>query len=238
MNEQELLSAVRKGIDSFNLIDNNDKIAIGISGGKDSLSLAFALKALKRFYPRSFDLVAITVDVGFKNVDFGPISAYFDQLEIPYYIVKTDIYDIVFETRKDPNPCSLCSKMRKGALNTKAKELSCNKVAYAHNKDDLIETALMTLFFEGQFHPFKPDTYLDRTDLHVIRPMLYVDEPDIIKFSNNYSLPVLKSPCPVDGKTKREYIKNIINELSKDNKFLRENLFSSCIKYFGNGLCQ
>ncbi len=232
MNLQELLSGVRKGVDEYNLINDNDKIAIGISGGKDSLSLALALKALKRFYPHKFDLVGITVDVGFKNVDFGPISALFEAIEIPYFIVKTDIYDIVFETRKEPNPCSLCSKMRKGALNTKAKELGCNKVAYAHNKDDLIETALMTLFFEGQFHPFKPDTYLDRTDLHVIRPMIFVDEADIINFSKSENLPILISPCPVDGKTKREYIKNMIKELEKTNKFIKENLFSSCMKYF------
>ena len=234
MDLQELLSGVRKGVDTYNLINENDKIAIGISGGKDSLSLAIALKALKRFYPLRFDLVGITVDVGFKNVDFSSISALFEALEMPYEVVKTDIYDIVFETRKEPNPCSLCSKMRKGALNTKAKELGCNKVAYAHNKDDLIETALMTLFYEGQFHPFKPDTYLDRTDLHVIRPMIFVDEADIINFSTSQNLPILKSPCPVDGKTKREYIKNMINDLSKTNKNIRENLFSSCMKYFGD----
>ena len=153
MTLQKLLSLTRKAVDEFQLIDEGDKIAIGISGGKDSLTLLYALHGLKRFYPNHFELSAITVDLGYEQCDFTPIKELCREMEIPYHIVKTDIAQILFEERKEKNPCSLCAKMRKGALNQAVKEIGCNKIAYAHHKDDIIETMILSLFFEGRLHP-------------------------------------------------------------------------------------
>ena len=203
MKLQQLMSYTRRAVDDYQLIENNDHIAIGISGGKDSLSLLHSLAGLRRFYPNKFTLSAIMVNLGFDGMDLSKISALCRQLEVPFYEVKSEIGKIIFEDRKESNPCSLCAKMRKGALNTKAKELGCNKVAYAHHKDDFVETVLLSLIFEGHFYVFPPKTYLDRMDLTVIRPFLYVDERDIIGFCHKYDLPVQKNPCPADGHTKR-----------------------------------
>ena len=144
---------------------------------------------------------------------------------MPYTVIPTEISQIVFETRKESNPCSLCAKMRKGALNQAAKDASCTKVAYAHHKDDVIETMLLSLIYEGRFHSFSPKTYLDRMGLTVIRPMLYVSESDVIGFKNKYQLPVCKNPCPVDGKTKREYVKNLTASLNRDEPGVKDRLF-------------
>ena len=199
MKLQQLMSYTRRAVDDYQLIENNDHIAIGISGGKDSLSLLHSLAGLRRFYPNKFTLSAIMVNLGFDGMDLSKISALCRQLEVPFYEVKSEIGKIIFEDRKESNPCSLCAKMRKGALNTKAKELGCNKVAYAHHKDDFVETVLLSLIFEGHFYVFPPKTYLDRMDLTVIRPFLYVDERDIIGFCHKYDLPVQKNPCPADA---------------------------------------
>ena len=229
MKLQQLLSYTRRAVDDFQMIQEGDKIAVGISGGKDSLTLLYALHGLKRFYPVHFDIVAITVNLGFPNFDLGPIQALCDKMEIPYQIVNTDIYDIVFNVRKESNPCALCAKMRKGALNQAIKETGCNKVAYAHHKDDVVETMLLSLIFEGRFHSFAPVTYLDRMDLTVIRPLLYVNEADVIGFQNKYELPVCKSPCPADGHTKREYAKNLLKQLNLDAPGVKERMFRAVI---------
>lgn len=229
MKLQQLLSYTRKAVDEFGLIEAGDKIAIGISGGKDSLTMLYALHGLKRFYPQPFELEAITVDLGFPDFDLSEIKALCESLEIPYTIVKTDIADIIFNERKESNPCSLCAKMRKGALNEAIKASGCNKVAYAHHKDDVIETMLMSLLFEGRWHTFSPKTYLDRMDLTVIRPILYVDEKDVIGFRNSYDLPVKKSPCPVDGYTKREYAKELVARLNKEHSGARERMFAAIL---------
>ena len=230
MKLQQLLSYTRKAIDDYGLIDEGDKIAIGISGGKDSLTLLCALNALKRFYPKKFEIYAVTVDLGFKNLDLDKIKAFCAEMNVPYYIIETEIAQIVFEDRKESNPCSLCAKMRKGALNEKIKELGCNKVAYAHHKDDVVETMLLSLIFEGRFHTFSPKTYLDRMDVTVIRPLIYMNEMDVIGFVNKNNLPVAKSPCPVDGYTKREYAKELLKKLTAENPGVRERMFTAIIK--------
>lgn len=227
MKLQQVLSLVRKAVDDYQMIESDDKIAIGISGGKDSLTLLYALNSLRRFYPRKFDIIAITVDLGFQNLNLEKIEMLCEELQVEYHIIKTDIANIVFHDRKESNPCSLCAKMRKGALNDAIKAAGCNKVAYAHHKDDVVETMLMSLIFEGRFHTFLPVTYLDRMDLTVIRPMLYMNEADVIGFVNKYEIPVVKSPCPADGHTKREYVKQLLGQLNRENPGVKERMFTA-----------
>lgn len=227
MKLQQVMSLVRRAIDDYHMIEENDKIAVGISGGKDSLTLLHAMHGLMRFYPKKFTLHAITVDLGFQNLNLEKIQALCEELNIPYTIVKTDIAQVIFEERKETNPCSLCAKMRKGALNQAIKESGCNKIAYAHHKDDVVETMLMSLIYEGRFHTFSPVTYLDRMDLTVIRPMLYMNEVDVIGFVNKYQVPVVKSPCPADGHTKREYVKTLLKQLNAENPGVKERMFTA-----------
>lgn len=227
MDSQRLYSYTRKAIDDYEMIAEGDKIAVGISGGKDSLTLLYALKGLMGFYPKSFELHAITVDLGFQNLNLNGIKDFCQKLDVPYTILETDIAHIVFDERRESNPCSLCAKMRKGALNQKIKELGCNKVAYAHHKDDVVETMLMSLIFEGRFHTFSPNTYLDRMDLKVIRPLIYIQEADVIGFVNKYHIPVVKSPCPADGNTKREYVKELLKQLNRENPGVKNRMFTA-----------
>ena len=227
MKLQQVLSVVRKAIDDYHMIEEGDKIAVGISGGKDSLTLLYALNGLKRFYPKKFDIIAITVDLGFKNLNLEKIQSLCDELQVEYIVQKTDIAKIIFDDRKETNPCSLCAKMRKGALNDAIKTAGCNKIAYAHHKDDVIETMLMSLIFEGRIHTFSPVTYLDRMDLTVIRPLMYMNEADVIGFVNKYEVPVVKSPCPADGHTKREYIKQLLRQLNLENPGVKERMFTA-----------
>lgn len=234
MKHQQLLSYTRKAIDDYKMIDEGDKIAIGISGGKDSLTLLCAMKGLMRFYPKKFEIHAITVDLGFDNLKLDEIKHLCESMEVPYTIVKTEIAKIVFEDRKESNPCSLCAKMRKGALNEEIKKLGCNKVAYAHHKDDVIETMLMSLIYEGRFHSFSPKTYLDRMDLTVIRPLMYVNEMDVIGYVNQTYLPVAKSPCPADGNTKREYVKQLLKQLISENPGVKERMFTAIVRGMPN----
>lgn len=225
MKLQQLYSYTRKAIDDYHMIEEGDRIAIGISGGKDSLTLLYALQGLMRFYPKKFSLEAITVDLGFQNLDVARVQSLCEELGVPYTIVKTEIAEIVFEQRKESNPCSLCAKMRKGALNNQAESLGCNKIAYAHHKDDIIETMMLSLLYEGRFHSFSPYTYLDRMKLVVIRPLMYLKEADVIGFQNKYQLPVIKSPCPMDGNTRREYVKQLLHQLNQENPGVKERLF-------------
>lgn len=229
MKLQQLLSHTRKAVDEYQMIQEGDHIAVGISGGKDSLTLFYALHGLKRFYPNHFELSAITVDLGYEQCDFTPIKELCREMEIPYHIVKTDIAQILFAERKEKNPCSLCAKMRKGALNQAVKEIGCNKIAYAHHKDDIIETMILSLFFEGRFYSFSPKTYLDRMDLTVIRPIMFVDEADVIGFKNKYNLPVVKSACPVDGYTKRQYAKDLLADLNRQYPGIKQRMFTAIL---------
>ena len=225
MTLQKVLSFIRRAVDDYHMIEAGDNIAVGISGGKDSLTLLYGLHGLMRFYPNSFHIHAVTVDLGFDNLNLDRIQALCNDLKVPYTIVKTDIADIIFNQRKETNPCSLCAKMRKGALNEAIKAAGCNKVAYAHHKDDVVETMLMSLIYEGRFHTFHPVTYLDRMDLTVIRPLMYMNESDVIGFVNKHQVPVVKSPCPADGYTKREYVKQLMQQLNKDNPGVKERFF-------------
>lgn len=229
MKLQQVLSHIRKAVDDYHMIEDGDKIAVGISGGKDSLTLLQGLHGLMRFYPNHFEIHAVTVDLGFKNLNLSQIQMMCEQMDIPYSIIKTDIASIVFDQRKESNPCALCAKMRKGALNDAIKAAGCNKVAYAHHKDDVVETMLMSLIFEGRFHTFSPVTYLDRTDLTVIRPLLYMNEADVIGFVNKNKIPVVKSPCPADGYTKREYVKDLLKKLNQENPGVKERMFTAIV---------
>lgn len=229
MNTQKLLSYTRKAIDDYGLIREGDHIAVGISGGKDSLTLLTALYELQRFYPAHFTLEAITVDLGNSGFVTDPLEAFCGERDIPYTCVGTQIAQIVFKERKEKNPCSLCAKMRKGALNETALAHGCNKIAYAHHKDDLIETLFMSLLFEGRISTFSPLTHLDRTGLDVIRPLMYASEKEIWGYALGCHLPVVKSFCPADGYTKREYVKELLQRIYEENPKARERLFHACV---------
>lgn len=227
MTTQLMLSYLRKGITKYKLIADGDKIAVGVSGGKDSVTLLKLLAEYKRFSPERFDLVAITVDLNFNDtpVDYTPIKELCDSLNVEYHIEKTDIGKIVFDVRKESNPCALCSKMRKGALNTLAKNLGCNKVALGHHADDLTDTLMLSLFYEGRLSTFAPKSYLDKIGLTLIRPMIMVKEIDVVGYAK--TLPVVKSCCPANKLTKREYVKDIIKNISKDIPNVRDMIFTA-----------
>ena len=227
MRLQQVMSYVRRAVDDYHMIEDGDKIAVGISGGKDSLTLLYALHGLMRFYPKKFEIHAVTVDLGFQNLNLDKIKEICQELQIEYTIVTTEIAKIIFDDRKETNPCSLCAKMRKGALNDAIKAAGCNKVAYAHHKDDVVETMLMSLIFEGRFHTFSPITYLDRMDVTVIRPLIYVEEAEVIGFVNKYNLPVVKSPCPADGNTKREYVHQLLAQLNQEHHGVKNRMFTA-----------
>ena len=229
MKLQQLYSYVRQAIDDYRMIADGDRIAVGISGGKDSLTLLYALSGLRRFYPKKFELAALTVDLGFDHYDLSEIRQLCKTLDVEYHVIKTKIGEIVFEERKESSPCALCAKMRKGALNDYAKQIGCNKVAYAHHMDDIIETMFLSMFYEGQFYSFAPVTHLDRSGITVIRPLMYVPEVDVIGFKNHYNLPVVKNPCTFDGKTKRQYAKDLLQQLNKDHPGVKNRLFTAII---------
>lgn len=227
MKPQKLLTYTRKAIENYHMIEEGDKIAIGISGGKDSLTLLYALSRLKEFYPKSFELVALTIDLGFEGYDTSLLSQYADNLHVPHYIEKTQIADIVFTYRQEENPCSLCSRMRKGAFNERAKTLGCNKIAYAHHKDDVLDSFLMSMLYEGRIHTFSPVTHLERSELTLIRPLIYAYEGEIKSFATEQQLPVCKNPCPADGITKRQESKDLLLELKKTVPQVKERIFSA-----------
>lgn len=211
---RKLLSYIRKACDDYNMIEENDRIAVGVSGGKDSIALLAGLNGLKRFYPKKFELAAITVDMGFDEFDTSEIKKYCVENNIPYIVEKTDIKEIIFDERKEKNPCSLCSKMRKGALNSAAVNNGYHKVALGHHYNDVIETFFLCLLYEARIGCFSPVSYLDRMGVYQIRPLIYAPEGDIKGMVKRLELPVVKNPCPQDGITKREEMKNFIKELN------------------------
>lgn len=225
MKLQQLYSYVRQAIDDYHMIQTGDRIAIGVSGGKDSLVLLYALAGLHRFYPKKFELMAVTVDLGFDGFDLSSVQNLCDELQVPYHVIHTDIGKIVFDIRKEKSPCALCAKMRKGALNQYILEQGYEKVAYAHHMDDVVETMFLSLIYEGRFSTFEPVTHLDQSNITVIRPMLYVPESDVIGFQNKYHLNPVKNPCPADGKTKREYVKKLIQQINRENPGVKKRIF-------------
>lgn len=233
MKPQKLLTYTRKAIQDYDMIQPYDKIAVGISGGKDSLTLLYALAKLKAFYPIPYELVAITVDLGFREFHTDMLEQFCLGLQIPYYVEHTQIGEIVFEYRKEAHPCSLCSRMRKGAFNEAASRLQCNKIAYAHHKDDVIDSFLMSMLYEGRIHTFSPVTRLEQSGLTLIRPLIYAYEGEINSFSANYQLPVCKNPCPADGITKRQEAKDLLMELKNTVPEVKERIFSAIV---GSGI--
>lgn len=227
MKLQKLLSYVRKAVEDYDMIKDGDKIAVGLSGGKDSIALLIALKSLQRFYPQKFELEVITVSLGFENMNFNSMIELCKNLEVNYTIENTNIGTIIFDERKEKNPCSLCSKMRKGALNDVAEKLGCNKIALGHNKDDVIQTFFLSLFYEGRINTFAPITYLDRKKLYSIRPLMYSREKDIKSFVNKSNIEIIKNQCPANGNTKREDMKNFIYQMEKNYTSFDEKIFGA-----------
>lgn len=226
MNEMKrMLSFVRRAVDDYVMIEDGDRIAVGVSGGKDSLALLATLAALKRFYPKRFEIVGITVDMGFEGADYSPVEDFCRSLDVEYKVVKTEIAKIIFDVREESNPCSLCAKMRRGSLHAAAQEMGCNKVALGHHYDDAVETFMMNLFFEGRIGCFSPTTYLSNRKIHLIRPMIYATEKDVQYFARRQELPVVKSLCPEDHATEREKMKNLLGELERENKGIKHRIF-------------
>lgn len=224
---KQILGKLRRAATDFNMIQNGDKIAVGVSGGKDSNLLLKALKMYQRFSNEKFDIVAITIDMGFKEYNPKPLIEYFNELDVEFKIVPTQIGEILFDVRKEKNPCSLCANMRRGILHDTAKELGCNKVALGHHLNDAIETFLLSLFYEARLNTFSPVTYLSRKDLYLIRPFVYVYEKEIIGACNKYNIPVIKNPCPANGETKRQYMKNLIKQIEHDIPFVKDNILNA-----------
>ena len=230
MKLQKLYSYTRQAINDFQLIQDGDKIAIGVSGGKDSLALLYALSGLKKFIPEKIELIAITIDLGYENFDTTEIQKLCEKLEIEFHLVKTQIAQILKAQIQNGSYCSLCAKMRKGALTDFAKQIGCNKIAYAHHKDDFIETMMLSLLYEGQFFTFPPKLYHKEADITIIRPLIYIPEVDIIGFKNKYELHCVKNPCSFDGTTRREYVKKLISQIQKENPNVKEKMFNAILK--------
>jgi tRNA 2-thiocytidine biosynthesis protein TtcA len=224
---QKVLSRMRRAITDYNMIQNGDKIAVGVSGGKDSQLLLAAMARLRLFLPVRFDIMAITVKLGFESFDINSLLKFYNSLDVDYHIEDTQIGQIVFGARGEKNPCSLCANMKRGALYHAARALGCNKAAFAHHMDDVVETLLMSMFYEGRIHTFAPVIHLDRTDITLIRPMIYVEEKLIRACVRDMGLNPIKSGCPADGFTKRQDMKNLIHSLMKENRDLKSNLFGA-----------
>ena len=204
---KKILSALRKADEEYGLLADTDKIAVGVSGGKDSFVLLRALYLYKMYMKKNYEIISLTVDLGFDGFDTSTIENFAKEMGIRHETVKTQIGEIVFDIRKESNPCALCAKMRKGALYEQAKKLGCNKAAFAHHIDDCIETFFMSMMYEGRMHTFAPITYLNRQDITLIRPLIWAREHDIAKLAQKENMPVCKSPCPASGYTKREEAK-------------------------------
>ncbi len=227
---QRILSFMRRAVDDYQMIKAGDKIAVGISGGKDSLTLLAGLAELRRFYPNPFSLVGITVDMGFPGSDHSALAAFCARWEVEYRVVPTEIAQVVFDIRKEANPCSLCSKMRRGALHSAAVEMGCRTVALGHHFDDVVETFMLNLFFEGRLGCFSPVTYLSNRDISLIRPLIYAQEKDVAYFARHAALPIEKSLCPADRNTEREKMKELLRGLEKENAGLRHRIFHALCK--------
>ncbi|MGM9522691.1 MAG: tRNA 2-thiocytidine biosynthesis TtcA family protein [Oscillospiraceae bacterium] len=228
---QSFTGTVRRCIADYDMIKEGDHVAVGVSGGKDSLALLCALAELRLYYPKKFELYALTLSMGFPGMDFTPVKELCRRLDVPYIIKQTQIAPVVFEARQEKNPCALCSKMRRGALNDTINELGIKKLALGHHLDDAIETFLMSLLYEGRITCFQPVTYMSRADIAQIRPLVYCREQEVINYVNRLSLPVVKSTCPMDKESSREDIKQLIDQLSGQFPDLKSKLFGAIKRY-------
>lgn len=227
---QTVTGKMRRAIDDYNMIEDGDKIAIGLSGGKDSITLLHCLHNLKRYYPKKFDIMAITIHPGSDTFKTNELEKMCYNMGIEYIVYNSDIANIVFDIRQEKNPCSLCANMRRGMLNSIAIENGCTKIALGHHSDDVIETFLMSVFLNGSIHTFSPVTYLSRSDIKVIRPLIYVSEKETRTLAKKMNFPIVGKCCPKDGFTKREYMKDLIKELSKDIPKIRKNMLGAIIR--------
>lgn len=228
---QHILSLVRRCVEDYNMIEEGDVVAVGVSGGKDSVLTLAALAKLRDFYPKKFDVAAMTIDAGAPGMDFAPIARLCGELDVPYHLIPVPIYEIVFEYRKEKNPCSLCAKLRRGALSTEMNRLGLTKIALGHHYDDAVETMVMSLFLEGRIGCFQPVTYLDRSGVTQIRPLLYVQEREVKGAVKRLELPVVKNPCPANGTTKREETKELLRQLEKQFPQLKKKIFGAIQRY-------
>lgn len=218
---------VRKAVDEYGMINEGDRIAVGVSGGKDSMVLLRSLRHLQGYYPKRFELEAITIELGFEGMDFTPVGEFCRELGIPYTCLKTDIKEIVFDVRKEENPCSLCAKMRRGALNDAIKERGISKLALGHHFDDAVETFMMSLLFEGRLSCFCPVTFMDRSGVTQIRPLVYAGELKIANVAAALALPIVENPCPMDKASKRYEIKTLLKTLSAEHPDLKSKIFGA-----------
>lgn len=226
-NIERILSHTRKAVEEYNMIQKGDKIAVGVSGGKDSLALLCALCKLKRVLQIDYDIIAVTINMGMPNSDFSKIADLCSELEIPYHVIDTQIYEIIFNVRKEKSPCALCARMRRGALHDAIKELGCNKLALGHHYDDVVETFMLNLFFEGRIGCFRPVTYLSRKEITMIRPLIYTQEKEILAFSKGASLPVTEVKCPADGNTERAKMKEYLASFDKEHRGLYHRIIGA-----------
>lgn len=228
---QHILGLVRRCVEDYHMIEPGDRIAVGVSGGKDSLLTLVSLARLQKFYPIPFTVEAITMEMGMPGMDFSGVAALCERLEVPYTRIQVPVYQIIFEERKEKNPCSLCAKLRRGSLNTALTEKGIRKIALGHHYDDAVETLLMNLLFEGRIGCFQPVTYLDRTDITQIRPLLYCKEEDIRRMAARLRLPVVKNTCPMDGHSRRQEVKELISGLEGRYPDLKKKLFGAVQRY-------
>ena len=227
---KQILSRLRKACEEYNMISEGDTVCVGVSGGKDSMVLLKAMKMFSKFSPVSFNVHAICIDMGF-DADYGALQNFCEETEVPLSIVKTEIGKIIFDVRKEKNPCALCSTMKRGALHNEMLRLAYNKIALGHHADDFMETFLMGLFYEGRLNTMKPVAFLDRKGIFVIRPLLYCREKEIIYAANKNNIPIIKSNCPADGITTREEMKKLIRSFDKDDPETSTRLFTAVKKY-------
>lgn len=224
---KEILGCIRRADQDFGMIEDGDRVAVGVSGGKDSLLLLYALSLYRRFSPHPFTLQAVTLTMGLEPFDLSGVQALCDRLEVPYVVRETQIGRIVFEERREKNPCALCAKMRRGALNDLCRELDVTKLALGHHRDDALETLLMSLLYEGRLHTFQPVTRFDRTPVVQIRPLIYAPEKVIVHYARRLDLPVVASPCPANGRTKREDMKELLDLICRRVPNARELMLSA-----------
>lgn len=224
---QKILGYMRKAIDEYNMIEDGDKIAVALSGGKDSFTLLLGLKNLQRFYPKKFDIIGVTINPGFEFFDSSLIKDFCDKLDVPFFEECSHAQEIVFEIRKEKNPCSLCANLRRGALNTVAKREGCNKIALGHNEEDVLETFLLNLFYAGSIGTFSPKSYMNKSEITLIRPLIYAPEKYIQNFVKRNNIEVMQKACPMDGNSKREDMKKLIQSFYKDLPHIRSNLYGA-----------